>query len=448
MDNSLHPRGATYEEAITPTVRQARLWHFDLRTLFLFVYGFLLAAGAVRHAQAQEAGQAQPAIFLRANDRFGFELLRAAHEERAGSNIVLSPLPISLAFAIFWDRGADHESAGEIGVAFHWGGDYTPSAAKMILQRFEKPKPRPVPSKIPLGMNRTLRLLSGNPEEVWLSAAFLYRKYRTTETLSRDFINRVTEDIGIPFVMVGEQTSQSAALAASWDRTAPMPKITGEKDFWITSSTHLRTSWERIAFEASKRGKRTFHLKSNEGVSVDFLTSEVQLYFYARTDQFEAVELPGKQASILLVLPPANTTIEQMEAMIASQPDVVESRLTRTEADVTLPAFHLVFEAELRSSIEKLGVHRIFTDLRSLEPMAPGLGGIVAGIAQKTEITLDENGIRADSGTILSGVLGGLIAGRPEPFHIIMDRPFLFFVRDNLTKALIFEGAVMNPALQ
>jgi serpin B len=198
----------------------------------------------------------------------------------------------------------------------------------------------------------------------------------------------------------------------------------------------------------SKREKRKFHLRPTEDVSVDFLTTELEGYLYARTDQFEAVELACKQATILLVLPPANTGIEQMEAAIASQPDIVESRLTRGVGDVTLPPFHFAFEADLRRSIEKLGVHRVFTDVQSLEPMAPNMGGVLRGIAQKTEITLDENGIRADSGTIARGVLGGVMAGPSEPFHMILDRPFLFFVRDNLTKALIFEGAVMNPALQ
>jgi serpin B len=79
------------------------------------------------------------------------------------------------------------------------------------------------------------------------------------------------------------------------------------------------------------------------------------------------------------------------------------------------------------------------------------MGALLTGVAQKTEITLDENGIRADSGTIISGVIGGITAPGakpPPPFHMILDRPFLFIVRDNATKALIFEGAVMNPALR
>ena len=442
MDNSQRARRATQGEA-DPKVRRAKARNFDSRMVILFVYGLLLATWAAHQGHAQEVLQAQPAMFLRANDRFGFELLRATHEDSPDRNIVLSPLPVSLAFAVLWDGGMDNDSAAEVRKACHCFDPDVPSAAKMILRRFEKPKPLPFSTKAAVGMPPAIgrMLLSGKPEEMWLSAAFLYR----TGTLSPDFVNRATEDIGVLFRVVGEKTSQSAALATSWDPTAPMPKITGRREFWFTSSTHLRTSWQGNTFVDSRREKRKFHLQSTPDVSVDFLTTEPFGYLYARTDQFEAVKLPCRLGTILLVLPPANTGIEQMEAIMASQPDLVESKLTLALGNVTLPPFHFLFDAELRNPIEKLGVHRLFADLQSLAPMAPD-GGILRGVAQKTEITLDENGVRADSGTIFSGVVGGMMTVT-EPFHMILDRPFLFFVRDNVTKALIFAGAVVNPAL-
>ena len=447
-----------HEQAISKTIQRFRGLGLGPRKLIRVAAELMiLVFPAAQFSQCQEKVylQAQPTMFLSANDQFGFELLKATNEEFGNRNVVISPLPVSLAFAALRDGGVDNESFQQIVRTFHWvegAGDQTryqpdvPLAAGMLLRRFEKPKPRPLPAKIPVGMTGAVlhTLLSGNPEEVWLSVAVLYR---TAGALSPDFINRVRGDTGIPFRIVGDKASQSAALKTSWDHTAPIPKITGHRDFWITSSTHLRTSWAGNTFVASKRKKRNFHLPSRTDVSVDFLTTELKTYLHVRTDQFEAVELPCKQATILLVLPPANTGIEQMEATIVLQPDIVESQLTRDVGDVTLPPFHFVLEAELRSWIEKLGVHRVFTDLQSLQPMAPSMGGVLRGIAQKTEITLDENGIRADSGTIASGILGGLAAGPPEPFHMILDRPFLFFVRDNLTKALIFEGAVLNPAL-
>ena len=448
-----------HEHAIFKTIQRFRGLGLGPRTLIRVASVLMiLVLPASQFSQGQEKVflQAQPAMFLSANDQFGFELLKATSEEFGNQNVVISPLPVSLAFAALRDGGVDDESFRQIVRTLHWvkgAADqtryqpYVPLAAGMVLRRFEKPKPRPLPAKIPVGMPRAAlhTLLSGNPEEVWLSVAFLYR---TAGALSRDFVNRVTEDTGIPFRIVGDKTSQPAALTTSWDRTAPMPRISGHRDFWITSSTHLRTSWAGNTFVASKREKRNFHLQPTTDVSVDFLTTELEGYLHARTDQFEAVELPCKQATILLVLPPADTGIEHMEATIMLQPNLVESQLTRDVGDVTLPPFHFVFEADLRSRIEKLGVHRVFTDLQSLQPMAPSTGGVLRGVVQKTEITLDENGIRADSGTIVSGVLGGLAAGPPEPFHMVLDRPFLFFVRDNVTRALIFEGVVLNPALE
>lgn len=79
--------------------------------------------------------------------------------------------------------------------------------------------------------------------------------------------------------------------------------------------------------------------------------------------------------------------------------------------------------------------------------MFPRTGGSLTGVAQKTEIAVDKNSIRADSGTVLAGVLGGIMTPN-SPFEMTLDRPFLFIIRDNITGALLFAAAVMNPTLQ
>jgi hypothetical protein len=63
---------------------------------------------------AQETQQAQPAMFLHSNDRFGANLLSLLHEESPDRNIAVAPLPISLAFAALQDGSIDSESRKEI----------------------------------------------------------------------------------------------------------------------------------------------------------------------------------------------------------------------------------------------------------------------------------------------------------------------------------------------
>jgi serine protease inhibitor len=181
-------------------------------------------------------------------------------------------------------------------------------------------------------------------------------------------------------------------------------------------------------------------------VQADFLKTEFEVYAYARTDEFEAVVLPCWQASILLVLPATGSGIEGLEEALAKSPDIVESLLKRREGDVLLPPFHVLFEGDLRDPLEKMGLHRIFKSAKTLMSMAPDKGGVLNGVSQKTEMTLDENGIRADAGTIIHGVFGGVL-GVQAPFHMTLDRPFLFIIRDNITNALLFAGVVMNPTI-
>jgi serine protease inhibitor len=408
----------------------------------------LLLAVFLFEVRAQEVPQAQPAMFLRANDKFAFDLLEKTHEESRERNIVVAPLPVSLIFAALWDGTQDTESSKEFRTAFHWDKDFgTMTGGKMLLSRFEKPTPYPKPHASASKPNSALQryLQSGKPEELWLSAAFLYRG---KGSLSQDFIDRVTHDFGFPVRAVEEHTPQSEVFVKNWDPSLPMPKITGHDDFWITSFTHLRTSWAGNTFADMKGFGHDFRLHSGEVIQAAFLKSEDTSYPYVQTDGFEAVQLSCWQASILFVLPAPDSNVWELEAALIKNPDLVEPLLTMRQGDVQMPTFHFSYEGDLCNSLQKMGVQRVFSDSATLLSMVPSRsGGILRGVAQKTEITVDGNGIRADSGTIVHGVYGG-IGTVQSPFHMILDRPFLFLIRDNATRALLFVGVVMNPTVQ
>src|SRR5262245_2404421 len=112
MGNSQHARGGSCG-ATAPSFPRARRLNLDPARLRPRVSTLnclmLLVLGACR-GYTQEFQPAQPATFLRAHDRFGFDLLRSTHEDSRNRNIVISPLPISLAFAVLFDGGADSES--------------------------------------------------------------------------------------------------------------------------------------------------------------------------------------------------------------------------------------------------------------------------------------------------------------------------------------------------
>ena len=183
-------------------------------------------------------------------------------------------------------------------------------------------------------------------------------------------------------------------------------------------------------------------------MQADFLKSEFEVYPYVRADEFEAVVLSCWQASILLVVPAADKDIGKFEAALAKDPNMIEPFLVRREGDVQLPPFHFSYETDLRSSSEKVGIHRIFTDPNTLLSMAPKrAGGILQGVAQKTESPLMRTESVRTREPSFTGCMGEFLQWQ-GPFHMVLNRPFLFIVRDNVTNALLFVGVMMNPNLQ
>ena len=193
--------------------------------------------------------------------------------------------------------------------------------------------------------------------------------------MSQDIIDRVTYDFGIPSRAVGEGNPQSEVLAKNWDPALPMPKITSSNDFWITSFAHLRTSWAGNTFADTKVESRDFHLNSGEVIQAAYLKSESTSYPYLHTDKLEAVQLSCWQASILFVLPAPGANVWERETALAKDPDLVEPQLARREGDVQMPTFQLSYEGNLRNSLEKMDVKRVFTIPATLLAMAPMLGG-------------------------------------------------------------------------
>jgi serpin B len=127
---------------------------------------------------------------------------------------------------------------------------------------------------------------------------------------------------------------------------------------------------------------------------------------------------------------------------------LVNSDTPKELGDVELPELNLKYEANLKPVLEKMGLNRIFTSMSSLLRLSPQ-GAMLIGVSQTVDMKLDKEGIHAHAFTFSGGHIGGIfggVASMPTPsFHMVVNRPFLFFIHDTYTDSLLFAGAVVDP---
>ena len=117
---------------------------------------------------------------------------------------------------------------------------------------------------------------------------------------------------------------------------------------------------------------------------------------------------------------------------------------------VKLPRFRIEHKLDLTPALKALGLRD------ALDAVAADFSGIngdrhgffIAAVLHKTFIEVEEKGTEAAAATatVLDPTSAGMPMERPKPILFQADRPFLYFVVERATQAVLFAGRVGNPA--
>lgn len=172
---------------------------------------------------------------------------------------------------------------------------------------------------------------------------------------------------------------------------------------------------------------------------------------YLERPEFQAVALPyqGSRIAMYLFLPARKSSLRQLhDSLTAGQWEAWTNQFAEMQGSVQLPRFKMSYRAELGPALVNLGMalafdpgHADFGGIRS-EPPLLWIGEVLhCAVAE-----VNEEGTEAAAVTM--GVMGAALhRQRPEPhFEMIIDRPFLFLIRDEATGSVLFVGSVVDPS--
>jgi len=115
------------------------------------------------------------------------------------------------------------------------------------------------------------------------------------------------------------------------------------------------------------------------------------------------------------------------------------------KVDVTMPKFKATGSMELSEALGALGMKRAFGDGADFSGISTSFPLKISAVVHRAFAEVDEKGTEAAAATaVVMSESATSVEITPPPFKV--DRPFLFFVRDDKSGAVLFSGRIVDPS--
>jgi leukocyte elastase inhibitor len=219
----------------------------------------------------------------------------------------------------------------------------------------------------------------------------------------------------------------------------------------LLNAVYFKAKWAAV-FSKDATKDEAFNLTSSQKVPVAMMNKVVSTALVARPG-YRAIRLPYDVGALGMIIVLPNAIDGDMRLDADELPRLLAALRSPGEIkDVTLalPRFKVNFETELVKLFQQAGMVRAFDAERA---DFSGMTGrpqseapfFIGGILHRAVIDVMEDGTEAAAATAITFQFTGGTkwGGLPEVFRV--DRPFLFYIVDDATGAILFQGRIVDP---
>ena len=397
----------------------------------LFLLVFMFSASSCKKDSTAEPKQPKPidltskaAEVIASSNAFGINLFRITALEE-DKNMMLSPLSASAALTMLLN-GCNTQTYDQIRDML----GYKDLSLEEINSAYQ---------------SLVTQLLEVDPGvKLALANAVFYRhdfsfKAPYLEAMNKSFDAEIS---GLDF---SSPTALETINGWASDKTnGKIDKVLTEIDpltvMFLMNALYFKGTWT-YQFKPENTVDGTFHLEDGSEITVAMMSEKIGVKSYYNTN-YQAIELPygSKNFAMIIILPDIllDQYLEEFgpddwEAMTSS----IDSTVVPEDKDIFLPKFKFEYEKNLNEQLKALGMTDAF-----MENMAD-LSGIsdsklyVDFVKQNTFIELNEEGTEAAAVTTI-GIYNSIN-------EFIVNKPFIFAIRERTTNTLLFIGKVEQP---
>jgi serine protease inhibitor len=364
-----------------------------------------------------------------ADNKFTFNLLKqVAAAEASTKNLMLSPLSVSMAIAMT-SNGSAGQTLSDISNAMQFK-DFTEAEVNSYYQKIIKSLPE-LDSRVNLAVANSIWYRSG----FTVLPTFLATNttHYNAKVSALDFANPTSKNTINNWV--GEQTQGKIPTI--------IDNINSDMVMYLINAFYFKGTW-KSQFDKSKTAKGAFSLSADHKIQTDFMNGEMIKLRVAADQNVSIYELPyGNDIySMVIILPKVGMHLEDVvENMDGNKWKNWMSSLSNVSTSIKMPKFKFSYEKTLNETLSGLGMSNAFSDAANFTRINEAGNLKISEVKHKTFLDVNEEGTEAAAVTSV----GMALTSAPQP--IVIDRPFMFAIRERHTGLILFTGLVNNPTL-
>jgi len=223
-------------------------------------------------------------------------------------------------------------------------------------------------------------------------------------------------------------------------------QIPGDMVMYLINAVYFKGVWQQ-QFDPKQTSKQTFTRSDESTLQTDFMRQEGAFPVYTG-EMADAVELGygGGEYSMVVVRPKEGRSPSDVVAHLATTPSawdqwMLAMQTTKADLDLRLPKFKFSYERALNGDLTARGMGLAFSDQADFSGINPAGGLQISEVKQKTFVEVNEEGTEAAAVTSV----GITLTSAPSIAQFVVDRPFLFVIRERTSGLILFVGQVNDP---
>ncbi|XP_069766078.1 leukocyte elastase inhibitor-like isoform X2 [Narcine bancroftii] len=386
-----------------------------------------------------------------ANTKFAVDLFKQLDESDKVGNIFVSPFSISAALAMVY-RGAKGNTAAQMAkvLAFdkvkdsHFEFQQMQTEVKDVHSKFQQLQAELFNPKADHVLKLANRLFGEKTYNFLPDFIADTQKYYQAELAPVDFSNAVEKVRQEINTWTEEQTAGKIKELLAKGIIYNFTKLV------LVNAVYFKGNWAK-KFEKRNTHDEQFRINQHEKKPVQMMYQKAKFPFtYVEEVSTEILELPyvDCELSMVILLPKINDDFSGLDKLLNylnfdhlmtwTNPEF----MSEMEIEVSLPKFKLEEQYDLKLILPQMGMVDAFDTLKAnFTGMTSNNDLFLSQVVHKSFVEVNEEGTEAAAAT--AAILMLRCSQMRRKF--VADHPFLFFIRHNKTRNILFFGRFSSP---